>query len=62
MSQPNVQAQNSEFDGIPQCVANSMFGREACVAEQVSLLDAERLAKGVIKVQSAIVSRYILLD
>lgn len=62
-----MQAPTSDFEGIPQCVANSMFGRESCVAEQVSPLDAERLSKGVIKVHSAIVPRLgdfhsVLLD
>lgn len=62
-----MQAATSDFDGIPQCIANPMFEKDATSTDQVSPLDAERLTKGVLRVQSAIVPRLgdfhaILLD
>lgn len=53
---PSMQSTStSEFEGIPPCLAHPMFKDMA--ADQVSPLDAERLTKGVLQVQSAIVPR-----
>ncbi len=64
--QSNIQ-QTSEFDGMPQCYAQQIIGRDMMSSENITSLDTERLAKGVRQVQAAIVPRlqdftYLLLN
>lgn len=51
--------QSGEFEGIPQCYGMSgMLPRmDSLTSEQMTPLDAERLAKGVRQVQASILSR-----
>ncbi|KAI1296809.1 Serine/threonine-protein phosphatase 6 regulatory subunit 3 [Halotydeus destructor] len=47
-----------EFEGVPQCLApSSVSFKPDGAPEPMSTLDADRLAKGVIQVQSAIIPR-----
>jgi len=42
---------------VPQCLASPLFNRADSAPEQVSAIDAERLTKGVLQVQSAVIPR-----